>query len=174
LSGVRTVLIQRLGCLVVSSIWGNQHLYMQQWCTDMEILHQCEVSRTFANRTYDWMRGSSKKFELSRGDKETIFFTAMDRKAISERLETLINEKNHIQMQNKPPKQKTTTLTWPIKRKINRFHPNFPHNQRAHILYHCFSCFIQIPYLSKLRATLFGINRFCTKCKACSLRADSL
>jgi len=32
-------------------------------------------------------------FKLSRGDKETIFFTAMDRKAISERLEAFINEK---------------------------------------------------------------------------------
>ena len=30
--------------------------------------------------------------------------------------------------------------------------------------------FTQIPYLSKFRATLFGISRFCTKCKACFIR----
>jgi len=29
-----------------------------------------------------------------------------DKKAISERLETFVNEKNHIAMRNTPPKQK--------------------------------------------------------------------
>jgi len=51
---------------------------------------------------------------------------------------------------------------------------NFTHNPRTHILYQCLWYFMQIPYLLKFRATLFGISRFCTKCKACSLRADSL
>jgi len=65
----------------------------------------------------------------------------------------------------------------PKKRKINRFYPNFTQlyaSTHEHILYHRLWYFIQIPYLSKCRATLFGISRFCMKCKACSLRADSL
>jgi len=45
---------------------------------------------------------------------------------------------------------------------------------RTHMLYHRLSYFIQIPYLSNFWATLFGISRFCTICKWCSLRADSL
>ena len=47
-----------------------------------------------------------KTHSCLRRDKEAILFTAMDRKAISERLETFINEKNHIAMQITPPKQK--------------------------------------------------------------------
>jgi len=42
---------------------------------------------------------------MSRAEKETVFFTAMDRRSISERLETLFNKKNHIAMQNKKKHQ---------------------------------------------------------------------
>ena len=47
---------------------------------------------------------------------------------------------------------------------------NFTHNPRAHMSCHRLWYFTQIPYLSKFRATLFGISRFCTKCKACFIR----
>jgi len=65
----------------------------------------------------------------------------------------------------------------PQNRKSTVFTPilhNFTHNPRPYISYHSLSYFIQIPYLSKFRATLFGIKKFCAKCKACSLSADSL
>ena len=50
---------------------------------------------------------------------------------------------------------------------------NFPHNSWTLILYHHVWYFIPIPYLSKFWATLFGILRFCTKCKACFLHIDN-
>jgi len=50
-------------------------------------------------------------FELSRGDKETIFCTALDSKAISERLETIFQRNNHIEMQNIPPKQENNIIS---------------------------------------------------------------
>jgi len=57
---------------------------------------------------------------------------------------------------------------------INHYHYHyFSHNPRAHVLYHRLWYFIQIPYLSKFRATLFGISRFCTKSKACFSPTDS-
>jgi len=62
---------------------------------------------------------------LSRGDKETMFFTAMDRKAISERLETFFNEKNHIEMQNTPPKQENNIISMAQKTENQPFSPQF-------------------------------------------------
>jgi len=57
----------------------------------------CEVRQTF--------------FKLPRGDKEKIFFTALNRKAISERLETFFNKKKHIEMQNTSPKQENNIIS---------------------------------------------------------------
>jgi len=88
-------------------------------------IHQREVGRTFASRTYDWMRGSPKKSELSREGKEKIFFTAMDRKATSERLETFFNKKNHIAMQNTPPKQENNIISMAHKTENQPFLPQF-------------------------------------------------
>jgi len=42
------------------------------------------------------------------------------------------------------------------------------------ILYQRLWYLILIPYLSKLRATFFGIWRICTKCKACLSSTDNL
>jgi len=118
-----------------------------------------------------------KYFELSRVAKETIFFTAMDRKAISERLETFSNEKYHIEMQNTPPKQENNIISMAQKTENQPFLPKFYTTFRTtheHIfLYHRLWYFIQISYLSKFRATLFGISRFCTKCEACFSPTDS-
>jgi len=50
-----------------------------------------------------------KNFELSRGDKETIFFTAMERKAISERLETFFHEKITLKCKTHLQNKKTTS-----------------------------------------------------------------
>ena len=99
-----------------------------------------------------------KIWSCQRGEKETIFFTATDRKTISERLETLFNEKNHIAMQNTPPKQENNIKSWPKKVKINRFYPNFAQlyaQPRTNISYHRLWYFIQIPYLSKFSNNTF-------------------
>jgi len=50
-----------------------------------------------------------KNFELSRVAKETIFFTAMDRKAISERLETFSNEKITLKCETLLQNKKSTS-----------------------------------------------------------------
>jgi len=89
------------------------------------IVHQGEDSRTFASRIYEWMRASSKNFKLSRGDKVTICFTAMDRKAISETLETFFNGKNHIEMQNTSPKQGKNIISMTHKTENQPFFPHF-------------------------------------------------
>jgi len=41
---------------------------------------------------------------------------------------------------------------------------NFPEHVRTHIVYHCLYNLMQIKYLSKFWTTLFGIERFRTKC----------
>jgi len=101
----------------------------------------------------------------------------MDRKAISERLETFSNEKYHIEMQNTPPKQENNIISMAQKTENQPFLPKFYTTFRTtheHIfLYHRLWYFIQISYLSKFRATLFGISRFCTKCEACFSPTDS-
>jgi len=74
--------------------------------------------------------------------------------------------KTRKQLHKHGPNHEKSTVSTPI------LH-NFSHNPQAHILYHRLWYFIQIPYLSKFRATLFGISRFCTKCKACFSPADS-
>jgi len=50
-----------------------------------------------------------KIFELSRVAKETICFTAMDRKAMSERLETFSNEKFTLNCETHLQNKKTTS-----------------------------------------------------------------
>jgi len=65
-----------------------------------------------------------KTHSCLRREKEAILFTAMDRKAISERLETFINEKNHIAMQITPPKQKKI-ICMAHKTENQPFFPNF-------------------------------------------------
>jgi len=49
----------------------------------------------------------------------------MDRKAISERLETFFNGKNHIDMQNTPPKQDNNIISMAHKTENQPFYPNF-------------------------------------------------
>ena len=66
-----------------------------------------------------------KIFEMSRSHKQTIFFTAMDSKATSERLETFFNEKNHIEMQNTPPKQENNNISMDHKTENQPFLPQF-------------------------------------------------
>ena len=49
----------------------------------------------------------------------------MDRKAMSERLETFFNETNHIAMQTTPPKQKNNIISMANKMENPPFYPNF-------------------------------------------------
>ena len=49
----------------------------------------------------------------------------MDSKATSERLETFFNEKNHIEMQNTPPKQENNNISMDHKTENQPFLPQF-------------------------------------------------
>jgi len=72
-------------------------------------------------------------------------------------LETLFNKKSHLQCKIHPQNKKATPQSWPIKRKNNGFTPTFTTFRTTHEHIFCVWDFIKIPYLSKFRATLFGI-----------------
>ena len=118
-----------------------------------------------------------KNLKLPSTYKETKYFTAMNKETIWKSLETLVNPKNHNAMQNTPPKPRNSTTVMAHITENQPFLPQVYANFRStheHIfLYHHYWYFIQIPHVSKFQATLFGIWRFCTKCKACFLPTDS-
>jgi len=62
----------------------------------------------------------------------------MDKKAISQRLETFFNEKNHITMQNTPPKQENNIINMAHKTEYQPFLPQFYtifHTTHEHMFY---------------------------------------
>ena len=93
---------------------------------DNELRQQSEVSRTFAGRTYYWMRGSSKFFSNCQGViKKQCFSLQWTGKQYQKGWKPFSTKKITFEMQNTPPKRENNIISMVQKTENQPFSPQF-------------------------------------------------